>query len=435
MLDKTDKIYELVRELLMENTQNPKKPNRKWLRIAGAVLFAVFIFAAGAGGGIYYEKQSTNNSGTITVSKADEADYEMIQQAWDLIQTKYVDQSTISAQSLTYGAIGGMVDSLGDTGHSVFLTLAEVQQENQAIQGKLDGIGAEVSVKNGNVVVVAPIDGSPAQKAGLQSGDIILKVDRTAVTGVEDAVSRIRGTPGTSVTITILTPAGNTTDLTIVRAEITINPVNWQMLPGTTIADLRISSFSQGTSTALDTALAAIKAQGVTGIILDLRDNPGGLLDEAIGTASRFLAGGFILEEKDINGNIKKDAVLNNVTKTNLPIAILVNGGTASAAEIVSGALQDSGRAKVIGQTTFGTGTALAGYNLTDGSELVLGVSEWLTPSGKSIWHTGLTPDTVVSLATGVAPLLPEAITGMTAAQLQVSGDTQLLDAINMLQQ
>ena len=317
----------------MENTQNPKKPNMKWLRITGTAFFAVFIFAAGVGGGIYYEKQSTNNSGTITVSKADVADYEMIQQAWDLIQTKYVDQSAVSGQSLTYGAIGGMVNSLGDTGHSVFLTPAEVQQENQAIQGKLDGIGAEVSVKNGNVVVVAPIDGSPAQKAGLQSGDIILKVDGTAVTGVQDAVTRIRGTPGTSVTITILNSAGTTLDLTIVRAEIKINSVIWQMLPGTTIADLRISSFSQGTSTALDTALAAIKTQGATGIILDLRDNPGGLLDEAIGTASRFLASGYVLEEKDINGNIKKDAVLNNVTKTNLALVVLVNGGTASAAE------------------------------------------------------------------------------------------------------
>ena len=116
-------------------------------------------------------------------------------------------------------------------------------------------------------------------------------------------------------------------------------------------------------------------------------------------------------------------------------MVVLINGGTASAAEIVSGALQDTGRAKLIGQPTFGTGTALVGYNLTDGSELVLGVSEWLTPSGKSIWHTGLTPDDVVSLATGVSPLLPEGIAGMTAAQLQASGDTQLLDAINMLQQ
>ena len=419
----------------MENTQNPKKPNMKWLRPVGTAFFAVCILAAGFGGGMYYTTYQNRNSDTITVSKADKADYELIKQAWDDIQTKYVDQSVVSPQLLAYGAISGMVDSLGDTGHSVFLTPAEVQQENQAIAGKLDGIGAEVSEKNGNVVVVAPIDGSPAQKAGLQSGDIILKVDGTAVTGVQDAVTRIRGTPGTSVTITILNPAGTTLDMTIVRAEIHINSVVWQMLPGTTIADLRISSFSDGTSAVLDTALAAIKAQGATAIVLDLRDNPGGLLNEAEGVASRFLTGGDVLEEKDINGNIKKDAVLSNVTKTDLPMTVLVNGGTASAAEIVSGALQDRGRAKVIGQATFGTGTALVGFSLTDGSEVVLGVSEWLTPSGKSIWHTGLTPDTVVTLATGVAPLLPEAIKGMTAAQLQASGDTQLLDAINLLQQ
>ena len=419
----------------MENTQNPKKPNMKWLRPVGTAFFAVCILAAGFGGGMYYTTYQNRNSDTITVSKADKADYELIKQAWDDIQTKYVDQSVVSSQLLAYGAISGMVDSLGDTGHSVFLTPAEVQQENQAIAGKLDGIGAEVSEKNGNVVVVAPIDGSPAQKAGLQSGDIILKVDGTAVTGVQDAVTHIRGTPGTSVTITIINTAGTTLDLTIVRAEIHINSVVWQMLPGTTIADLRISSFSDGTSAALDTALAAIKAQGATAIVLDLRDNPGGLLNEAEGVASRFLIGGDVLEEKDINGNIKKDAVLSNVTKTDLPMTVLVNGGTASAAEIVSGALQDRGRAKVIGQNTFGTGTALVGYSLTDGSEVVLGVSEWLTPSGKSIWHTGLTPDTVVALATGVSPLLPEAINGMTAAQLQASGDTQLLDAINLLQQ
>ena len=419
----------------MENTQNPKKPNMKWLRPVGTAFFAVCILAAGFGGGMYYTTYQNRNSDTITVSKADKADYELIKQAWDDIQTKYVDQSVVSSQLLAYGAISGMVDSLGDTGHSVFLTPAEVQQENQAIAGKLDGIGAEVSEKNGNVVVVAPIDGSPAQKAGLQSGDIILKVDGTAVTGVQDAVTHIRGTPGTSVTITIINTAGTTLDLTIVRAEIHINSVVWQMLPGTTIADLRITSFSDGTSAALDTALAAIKAQGATAIVLDLRDNPGGLLNEAEGVASRFLTGGDVLEEKDINGNIKKDADLSNVTKTDLPMTVLVNGGTASAAEIVSGALQDRSRAKVIGQSTFGTGTALVGYSLTDGSEVVLGVSEWLTPSGKSIWHTGLTPDTVIALAAGVSPLLPEAIKGMTAAQLQASGDTQLLDAINLLQQ
>ena len=414
----------------MQNMQNPKKPNKKWLRITGTVLFAVFIFAAGAGGGIYFEKQNS-----VAVNRANKADVALFNQALTTIQKNYVDQSAVNTQNLTYAAISGMVDSLGDTDHTVFLTPAEVQQENQAIQGQYEGIGAEIQTKNGTVIIVAPFDGSPAQKAGLQPGDIILKVDGTAVTDAQDASNLTRGPAGTSVTLTIQNAAGTISDVTIVRAEITVNPVSWQMLPGTTIADLRISSFSNGTSTALDTALAAINAQGATAIVLDLRNNPGGLLNEAIGVASRFLTGGSVLEEKDINGNIKQDAVLDNVTKTNLPMVVLVNGGTASAAEIVAGALQDRGRAKLIGQTTFGTGTALVGFPLVGGSQIQLAVVEWLTPSGKSTWHTGLTPDTTVALATDIAPLIPDAIEGMTQAQLQASGDTQLLDAINMLQQ
>jgi carboxyl-terminal processing protease len=324
-----------------------------------------------------------------------------------------------------------MVNSLGDTDHSVFLTPEDVKLENIEIQGKFGGIGASVGAKNGNVVIVAPMDGFPAQKAGLQSGDIILKVDGQAVTSVDDAVNRIRGPVGTSVTITIQNTSGTISDITIVRAEIPINNIFWQILPGTSIADLQISSFSEGTSTELDTALSAIKAQGATGIILDLRDNPGGALPEVIGVASRFLNGGYVLEEKDINGNIKKDPVLANVPKTNLPMVVLVNQWSASGAEIVAGALQDAGRAKLIGDTTLGTGTALTSFPLSDGSEIMLGVTEWLTPSGKSIWHTGLTPDTVVSLAAGVAPLFPEAENGLSMAQIQASGDQQLLDAIS----
>jgi carboxyl-terminal processing protease len=383
---------------------------------------------------LYYESYQNRNKNTVTVSQANKSDIELFNQALTTIQTKYVDQSAVNTQNLTYAAISGMVDSLGDTDHTVFLTAAEIQQENRAIAGKYEGIGAEIQTKNGTVVITAPFDDSPAQKAGLQAGDIILKVNGTSVTNAQDASNLTRGPAGTSVTLTIQTIAGTISDVTIIRAEITVNPVSWQMLPGTTIADLRISSFSDGTSTALDTALAAVKAQGATAIILDLRNNPGGLLNEAIGVASRFLTGGSVMEEKDINGNIKQDAVLSNVTKTNLPIVVLVNGGTASAAEIVSGALQDRGRAKLIGQTTFGTGTALVGFPLADGSQIQLAVVEWLTPSGKSIWHTGLTPDDIVTLATNVAPLIPDAFTGMTQAQLQASGDQQLLDAISALQ-
>ena len=419
----------------MDNTQNPKKPNMKWMRITGTVFIAVCILVAGFGGGLYYQTYQNRNKDTVTVSQVDKSEVELFNQALTTIQKNYVDQSAVNTQNLTYAAISGMVNSLGDTDHTVFLTPADVQQENQAIAGKYEGIGAEIQTKNGTVVITAPFDDSPAQKAGLQPGDIILKVNGTAVTNAQDASNLVKGPAGTSVTLTIQNTAGTISDVTIVRAQITVNPVSWQMLPGTTIADLRISSFSDGTSKALDTALAAIKAQGATAIVLDLRNNPGGLLSEAIGVASRFLTGGSVLEEKDINGNIKQDVVLSNVTKINLPMVVLVNGGTASAAEIVSGALQDRGRAKLIGQTTFGTGTALVGFPLADGSQIQLAVVEWLTPSGKSIWHTGLTPDDTVALATNVDPLIPDAINGMTAAQLQASGDAQLLDAINMLQQ
>jgi carboxyl-terminal processing protease len=401
----------------------------KGLRVAGVALFAVLIFGAGIWGGIFIDRM---NSNVITVSADKKADFQLINQAWDLIHKNYVDQSAVKAQNLTYGAIGGMVDSLGDYGHSTFLTPKEVQQSNDAVQGQLQGIGVQVQAKNGNVVIVAPIEGSPAQKAGLQSGDIIVSVDGQAITSVTDAVTRIRGPAGTSVTLTILESSGTTRTVTLVRAKITIVSVTWNMLPGTSIAHLRIASFSSNATGELDTALAAIKSQGATGIILDLRDNPGGLLDQAIGVTSRFINKGNVIQEKDINGKITSIPVVNNVTVVNLPMVIMVNEGTASAAEIVVGALGDAGRAKSVGETTFGTGTVLTQFPLSDGSALVLAIQEWLTPSGKTIWHTGLTPDTVVSLAAGVTPLFPQAEKGLSQAQIQASGDQQLLDAIGM---
>jgi carboxyl-terminal processing protease len=314
----------------------------------------------------------------------------------------------------------------------VFLTPDEIKEENIQIQGNYGGIGTTVGSKNGNVVIVAPMDGSPAQKAGLQSGDIVVSVDGQTITSVTDAVSRIRGPAGTSVTLTIIESSGTTRTVTLVRATITIVSVTWNMLPGTSIAHLHIASFSTNATAELDTALAAIKAQGATGIILDLRDNPGGILDQAVGVTSRFINKGNVILEKDINGKITSVPVVTSVPVTTLPMVVLVNEGTASASEIVVGALGDAGRAKSVGETTFGTGTVLTQFPLSDGSVLVLAIQEWLTPSGKTIWHTGLTPDTVVSLAANVTPLFPQAEKGMTQAQIQSSGDQQLLTAIGM---
>ena len=222
------------------------------------------------------------------------------------------------------------------------------------------------------------MDGSPAQKAGLRPSDIILKVDGESVAGLplDQVVSRILGPAGTSVVLTIMDPdTGRTRDVTIVRAHIKIQNVTWQRLPGTTVAHVRIAAFSQGVT-------------------------------------------------EDLRGALE-----------DIPLVVLINGGTASAAEIVAGALQDAQRATLVGETTFGTGTVLNEFRLSDGSALLLATEEWLTPGGRVIWHQGISPDKMVSLSSGVAPLLPEAEREMTAAQLQASEDAQLLQALELLKQ
>jgi carboxyl-terminal processing protease len=362
---------------------------------------------------------------------------QLVEQAWNTINRVYVDRSALQSTPLTYGAIGGMVAALGDTGHSTFLTPQMVQEEKSLTQGHFTGVGIEVQSKDGHVLVVAPIDGSPAQRAGMKPGEIIMKVDGVDITGMplDQVVQRILGPAGTSVTLTILDPgSGQTSDIRLVRAKIVLDNVSWAPLPGTKVADLRISSFSQGVTQDLKKALAEIEQQGMTGIVLDLRSNPGGLLDESIGTASQFLRSGNVLLQKDSAGKVTPLPAKPGGVATDLPMVVLVNGGTASAAEIVSGALQDAHRASLVGETTFGTGTVLNQFPLSDGSALLLATQEWLTPNGRVIWHKGITPDLQVALPTNVTPLTPEVERGMTVAQLQASGDAQLLRALSLLQ-
>jgi len=207
------------------------------------------------------------------------------------------------------------------------------------------------------------------------------------------------------------------------------------MLPGTTVAHLRLAGFSQGVTQDLQQALQDIQSQGGTGLILDLRNNPGGLLSEAIGVTSQFLTAGNVLLEKNAKGDLKPIPVESGGVAPRIPIAVLINGGTASAAEIVSGALQDAGRAELVGETTFGTGTVLNEFPLSAGSALSLATEEWLTPNGASIWHHGISPDVQVSLPTNITPLVPEAEQGITRTQLTAGGDNQLLHVLELLDQ
>ena len=403
-----------------------------------ALLFVVLLL--GLGGGIALDRLVLRPAalpGTGAAAGATPGpDASLLEDAWRLIDRAYVDRPAVQTQTLTYGAISGMVDALGDTGHSRFQTPTDVREEQTLTSGQFEGIGAEVEMKDGHVVVVAPIDGSPAQKAGLRPGDIMLRVEGQNVDGLplNTVVSRVLGPAGTTVHLTVLTPAtGQTRDLTLVRARITIHNVTWQRLPGTSLAHVRIAEFSQGVSRDLRTALDAVAQQHLTGIVLDLRNDPGGLLDEAIATASTFLPSGNVLLEKNAQGKVTDVPVQPAGAPVTLPLVVLVNEGSASASEIVAGALQDAHRGRLVGATTFGTGTVLQEFPLRDGSALLLATEEWLTPQGRVIWHHGIVPDEAVALPPPATPLVPEAETGLTAAQLQAAGDAPLLRAIAIL--
>jgi carboxyl-terminal processing protease len=357
-------------------------------------------------------------------------------QAAAVIQRNYVDRSSIQRSSLTYGAISGMVDALGDSGHSTFLSPDMVTELRNEERGEFKGIGVEVGMKDGRVTVIAPLDQSPAQRAGLRAGDAIVKVNGQDVSSwpLSKVVDQITGPAGTKVQLTLLEPAsGHTRDVTITRASIKIREITWAQIPGTKLAHLRIASFNGNVSKDLRAALKEIRAAGIQGIVLDMRNNPGGILDEAVYSASEFLSGGNVLLIRDSKGKITPQPAKKGGIATDIPLVVLVNHGSASAAEIVAGALRDTRGAELVGDTTFGTGTVLEQFNLTDGSALLLAIQEWLTPKGQSFWHKGITPQIQVSLPEDVSPSLPENERSMTLAQFQSSTDRQLLRAVEVL--
>jgi carboxyl-terminal processing protease len=267
-------------------------------------------------------------------------------------------------------------------------------------------------------------------------GDVIVRVDGEDVGGLalSQVANRILGPEGTTVALTVMNPAtGDLRTVSLTRTNITIENVTWQRLPDSRVAHLRIAAFSHGVSKDLRQALVRIQKEEMRAIILDLRNDPGGLLDEAVGSASQFLQSGNVLLEKDAEGKITPVSVQSGGVAPDIPLAVLINGGTASASEIVAGALKDALRATLVGETTFGTGTVLSQFPLSDGSALLLAVKEWLTPNGSTIWHTGIAPNIVVPLPPGVVPSVPETERGMTLAALKATQDEQLLRAFSLL--
>ncbi len=404
----------------------------KWL---GILVGLFFLLVVTFGAGLFIGGANLFSPGVVRTAEQP-AQFDVFWQAWNLVQSDFVDRQALDPTRLTYGAIRGMVEALGDTGHTSFLTPEERTARQTSVAGKFTGIGAQLGEENGMSIIVAPFDGSPAQAAGIKPGDIILEVDGEDVSELTltQIAEKVRGPADSQVTLTLFRPDENRSlDIVVTRGEITIPAVSWTMVPETTIGLIRLSQFSGQATEEIVAAIQGAKAAGATGLVVDVRNNPGGLLDQAIRVTSQFLPEGNVLLEEDAQGNRNPFPVEPDGQATDLPLIVLVNAGTASSSEIFAGAVQDYQRGQVVGETTFGTGTVLQPYTLQDGSELLLGVKQWLTPNGRLIRNQGIQPDVAVELPTGAVQLLPAEIQEQSLAEISASQDAQLLKAFELL--
>jgi carboxyl-terminal processing protease len=400
------------------------------------VPFLGLAFVFGAGGGFVTAQELTPTTNCPESPEVCEQ-FGVFWQAWGLASENFVEADAVVPKRMIEGAISGMLDSLGDQGHTRYLSAEDAEQWAESIAGSFEGIGAYIDVREGQTVIVSPIEGSPAEAAGIQAGDIILEVDGVDTTGwtIEELVTNVRGPEGTKVVLTVIHP-GETVpvDIEVERARVEIPSVSWSMLPGD-VAYVRLNSFAQRSASEMERALTEAQEQGAESLVLDLRDNPGGLVNEALGIAGQFLPEGstVLLEENREGERIPSKTQTEGVAQ-DIPMVVLINFNTASSAEIVSGALQDAGRAQVIGTPTVGTGTVLSTYMLEDGAQLLLGTSQWLTPDGRLIRNQGIQPDVEVMLPLGVQPLSPSAAEDLSMSEIEESEDAQLLEALDVVE-
>lgn len=387
--------------------------------------FAAFFFVFGYTLGETPGAPSWGKDGQVTGQREDapewlsgDVDFDLFWEVWDLVRSEYVEQDVPDKQ-LFYGALKGLLGGLEDP-YSSFFTPRMAEEFSQELAGTFFGIGAEIGLdENGNIVVIAPLPDTPAERAGILAGDRILFVGNTDTTGltVNEAVQLIRGEKGTEVVLTLSRDNSEPFEVPITRDEITIKSVTWE-LRDDGIGVITVSMFNDDTAALFREASQELIGDGMTSLIVDLRNNPGGLLDSAIDLAGYWVGDDVVVIEStgDDRLELKADGVpWFSETKT----VVLVNGGSASASEILAGALQDYDLAEVIGEQTFGKGSVQTYHELSEGSAVKITVAKWLTPLGRSIDQDGITPDMVVSL---------------TQEDFNANKDPQLEAAINFLQ-
>lgn len=329
-----------------------------------------------------------------------DVDYNLLWQALDTLNQNYIDKP-VDQQKVLYGAISGAISAVGDP-YTTFFDPTAYKDFKTSLSGSFEGIGAEVTMDNGAVKIVSTLDGSPAKKAGLMSGDYILKIDGQDATSMtlDQAVNKIRGPKGTSVKLTVLRNSQQM-DFTITRDTISVASVKYSTITknGKSIEDINILEFGNDTVDLFRQAALDAQQKKVSGIVLDLRDDPGGYLDDAVKIASYWVnQGDIVVSEAHSDGSVQKYTALGNNILRGIPTVVLINGGTASAAEIVSGALHDHGMASLIGEKSFGKGSVQQLFDLPDNTAIKVTVAKWLTPNGQNLNHNGLNPDVKVTM-------------------------------------
>jgi len=367
-----------------------------------ALLLSFLIFGTGCASSVEelpgdsFSEPDVNSSPQMDTELPPE--FDIIAEAWHMLSQGYVDKDKLDAEKLSQGAVRGMMEAVGDP-YSVYVDPETHQLELAGLEGKYQGIGAVIGIRDGQLTVIAPFVGSPAEEAGIKAGDKILETngEPTSEMTLIEATLKIRGPADTSISLLILHEGeSDPVEIEVVRGEIKLDSVFVEMRGD--IAYIRVAQFLGSTGDDLHAALKDVIDKGAVGIILDLRNNPGGLLGAAVDVASEFLADGIVVDVVDGEGRHSPVQVKPNGIATDLPLVVLVNGGSASASEIVAGALQDYGRAKLAGSKTFGKGSVQSVRDLGEGSSLHLTVARWFTPSDRPIDGVGLTPDFLLEL-------------------------------------
>ncbi len=388
----------------MPEQQNKVKP-------AIIVVVSILIIAASFGGGVYvgYERRPAIErvKGVLgqETQKPQEVDFSQFWEIWSRLESKYVDRDKIDRQKLIYGAVTGMVKALGDP-HTVFFPPVQARQFQEDVRGNFGGIGAEIGIRKDILTVISPLKGSPAERAGLKAGDKILKINATTTDGLalEEAVGFIRGEIGTDVTLAIFRESFNEPKEFKVTRENIVIPILDTAEKGDGIFYVHLLNFNEKSPQEFTKAVRGFLLSGNKKIILDLRGNPGGYLSAAVEIASWFIPPGeLVAREKFADGSETPYRSSGRRSLENVPTVVLINQGSASASEILAGALSDIRGVKLVGEKTFGKGSVQEVEDLRGGSSLKITIAKWLTPNGTSIDEKGLEPDIKVEIKNGDA--------------------------------